>query len=372
MTRRYILFDALTPKQLLIAEALRRRIKELLNIEFIITTREYDAIEPLVKILSRENQIHVIGSYKDRKIDKVKSEAQRIIGIIDRLANLLNHNLEEHLLAGVSYPNPVEARIIYGLGKKLIVISDSPHSIYASTLSIPLANYLIYSWCIDRSEWKRYVLQHVELIPYQGFDELVWIRHIPETQSKSFIENLDLEEKSYVVIRPEEYKASYYMWKPDIDFWVRIALYLVEKLKLKVVMLPRYSDQEKSLKSKLSSYISGKSIIIPPKNLAIGPALAKHSLAVVSGGATMAREAAFYGVLGIITFPSKLQIDRCIIDMGFPLNYIGSPSEIVAEIKRYMRSRKDIESSNIKQKISMLKDLSEPVEMIIERLINNE
>jgi len=326
--RRVIWFDALTSKQLLIGASLKKYLAEK-GYEVILTAREYDVIRGLIDRLGIE--AYVFGGYADDLYEKLIVESERIIKALEILSK---HR--DYLIAGVSYPNPVEARVIYGVGKPFIVLSDSPHAKHPHRLTLPLARYLIYSKCIPEDAWREYTLPSLRLVSYDGFDELSWIRFLPEASSKKFIEELDLVEHNYVVLRPEEYKASYYEWGFDKDFWIRLSKKLVER-DLRVVILPRYSDQRNILLNELRGYIERKRIHIPDPRSAIGPSLVKYSLAVITGGGTMAREAALQGILGITTFPMNLHVDKCAEELGLPLFYVKNINKILDFIEMFSR-----------------------------------
>ncbi|MGC9010064.1 MAG: DUF354 domain-containing protein [Sulfolobales archaeon] len=356
--RKIIWFDALTSKQLLIGASLKKYLAER-GYETILTAREYDVIRGLVEKLGIEAVI--FGRYADDLYEKIVAESERMIHAVE----ILSRHREE-LIAGVSYPNPVEARVVYGIGKPYIVLSDSPHAKHPHRLTLPLAKYLVYSKCIPENAWREYTLPTLTLVAYDGFDELSWIKDLPEVSSRKYIEELDLDEYSYVVLRPEEYKASYYEWGFNRDFWVELSKRIIGK-RLRVVILPRYSDQKIVLSNDLREYIEKKMVVIPDPASAIGPALVKYSLAVVTGGGTMAREAALQGVLGITTFPTMLHVDKCVEELKLPLHYIRDINKICELIDEYIR---DIDRSKekIKTIVSMKKSPNEVIYGLLKEL----
>lgn len=344
-------FDALTPKQLLIGESLRRFL-ERYGIELLLTARDYDAIKGLSEAL-RINVI-LFGGYGEDLYEKLFYEGERI----SRSAQILSE-FRERVLGGVSYPNPVEARVLYGIGRDLIVLSDSPHARHPHRLSLPLASYLVFSECIPIESWKEHLHPGLSLEPYKGFDELSWFEELSEAFSKNFIENLDLEERNYIVLRPEEFKASYYEWGSKKDLWLKICEKILSR-GFKAVILPRYKDQREFFERNLRDQISRGLIVIPEPRQAIGPALIRYSAAVLTGGGTMAREAALQGVPGITTFPLRMDVDRCVEKLNLPLRYISEPEEILRFIDLISRDpdamRVDVREA--------LKDMKSPLPRI--------
>lgn len=316
-------FDALTSKQILIAASLKRFLQPH-GYEVLITARRYDAIEGIINTLGIEATI--VGGYGGNAYEKLREEVLRMGFLLDLISKRI-----DDLVAGISYPNPLEARIVYGLGRPLAILSDTPHSIHAHRLTVPLASFLIHSWCIDSNEWSQYLLPHTRLISYRGVDELSWILYLNEIHDVRHIKTLGLAEREYVVLRPEESKASYYTWGERWDLWIKISEDLVRR-GYKAVILPRYDDQRTYIEKKLRSHIERERIVIPPAERSIGPALAKHSLAVITGGGTMAREAALHGVPGVSLFPLELSIDRCLSSMGFPIKRASSFEEALEAV----------------------------------------
>lgn len=316
-------FDALTSKQILIALSLKRFLQPH-GYDVLVTGRRYDAIEGIVRALGVE--VPLVGGYGGDAYEKLREEVSRMGLLLEILSKRVSD-----LIAGISYPNPVEARIVYGLGKPLAILSDTPHSIHAHRLTVPLASFLIHSWCIDSAEWKQYLLPHTRLYSYRGVDELSWILYLEEIQDQRHIRSLGLSEREYVVIRPEETKASYYVWGDKWDLWIRISEDLIKR-GYKVVILPRYGDQRAYMEERLRNHIERERVVIPPVEKAIGPALAKHALTVITGGGTIAREAALYGVPGVTLFPLELSVDRCLSSLGLPIKRASSIEEIMGII----------------------------------------
>jgi len=349
-----IWFDALTSKQFLIAVSLKEYLGSR-GYDVIITSRSYDAIEGLRKSLGVD--AHIIGSHGSTPYEKLRSEIHRMISLLETLSGYL-----DEVVAGICYPNPAEARIVYGLGKPLIVLSDTPHSVHPHRLSLPLASYFVYSSCIDDREWSPYLLPHVRVIRYDGVDELSWIKHLERIHDKRYIKDLGLSEKEYIVLRPEESKASYYTWSSKKETWFEI----IEKalgLGIKIVYLPRYQDQRRIVENRYRGQIERGHLVIPP-NRAIGPALAKHSIAVITGGGTMAREAALYGVPGVSLFPLELSVDRCLASRGLPIYRAESPREAIDIVARALRDP----GEHAEKALNIVRTMKAPQEVIVDIL----
>jgi predicted glycosyltransferase len=348
---RVIWFDALTSKQLLIAASLKNYLSPR-GYDVIITSRRYDAIEGLVETLGIDAIL--IGGYAETLYEKLRIDIDRM----SRLLGVLHPRLND-LVAGVSYPNPAEARIIYGLGKPLIILSDTPHSIHVNRLTLPIASYLVYSECIEDIEWKPYLLPHTRVVRYPGVDELSWIFYLEDAHDARHIKRLGLEEKSYVVIRPEESKASYYRWGSMEETWFKL-IERILSMSLRIVFLPRYEDQRRAVENRYKGEIERERIVIPPPGKAIGPALAKHSVAVVTGGGTMAREAALYGVPGITFFPLELSVDKCLATRNAPIYRVEGIEKVIEIVGNAMRNPEE----NMENTRKAIQGMSPPQETI--------
>jgi predicted glycosyltransferase len=96
-----------------------------------------------------------------------------------------------------------------------------------------------------------------------------------------------------------------------------------------IVVLPRYKRQRLAYE-KLKSAIGNK--LIMPVNPLHGLTLIKHAVAVISFGATMAREAALLGTVGICAFSQKLYTDTY-LDDKYNYMHIQNIDDIVNVLK---------------------------------------
>jgi len=83
---------------------------------------------------------------------------------------------------------------------------------------------------------------------------------------------------------------------------------------------------------------------------------------VITGGATMAREAAFHGTLGISLFPGKLVINEVVEEMGFPLKNHVSPSEA------YELALKSLKEKTLYDVEKLLAELERPNEVVVKEV----
>jgi len=286
MTR--FLFDALTPKQARIAAILFQEGGKR-GVEVVITCRDYMHLADMLRIYGVPH--NCFGKYGVTPYEKLAFgiERQRQLAEVAKEVDGM-----------LSFPSPDAARVMFGLGKPVVILNDTPHATHVNRLTLPLSKALVAPSAIPQEAWAAYCPKRV--IQFDGVFEYMWIsRFLPD---EDVIRRLGLRRGGYVVFRPEEAHASYYRW----DF-ARLRLRLVEEFRRRgyvVVNLPRYPDQ----------VIEG---VVNLTEAVDHLQLAYFSAGVVTGGATMATEAALLGVPALSYFPGDYYIDAYLQKMGAPL-----------------------------------------------------
>jgi len=312
-------FDILTPKQAKLFGHMSLELKRR-GFDTVVTAREYDYTIPVLKSFGAE--FMVIGRYAVGLREKLLEEAKRIIELLHSVNDF------DALLA---FPNPVAARIAFGLGKAYIAFTDSPHSEAPSRLSLPLASAVIFSSCIPKSEIEKYVVKDKTLlVQFKGVDEVGWLKD--SFFDTNYIRKWGLEPHSYVIIRPPEVKASYYKYgNQDVHNFVIRIIELAIKSGYKVLYLPRYIDDS------IAKNFAIREFIVPSSEGVDGTKVAYYARAVISGGGTMAREAALLGTPGISIFPSELHVNKCVSEWGFPLWHLTDLAEAYITIRNILK-----------------------------------
>ena len=332
-----IWIDALTPKQARLAIAFYK-VLTAKGHKVIVTTREYDLTIHLFELESIR-PIAVGGHGKTR--------SEKLFKDIERMRRLTEIIVSENPELLVAYPSPSATRVAFGLNIPIILFSDTPHAIHASRLSIPLADILVHSSFIPRSRFKPYILEeYTREITYNGVEETEWIKAFkPSTEG---LEKLGLDPLEYIVVRGEEKYASYYTY--DINL-ARLAIELSKYVK--VVFIPRYREQEEEVRG-------NHNIVLLRPPVIDGCVLEYNSIAVITGGGTMAREAALLGVPGISLFPQQLDVDEALAKLGFPLYHLSDPRETMLFIRRIVRDP-DSWRINTEKLLEKLENPSKPL-----------
>ncbi len=332
--------DILTPKQALLFGTIAKKLTDI-GFKVYVTTRKYDYTMGVLDVLGVKYD--VIGAYGGKTLfGKLKADIKRMSTLIE----LIKDFSPNYLLA---YPNPSASRVAYGLGVSYIAFTDSPHSVHASRLSLPLASAVIFPKAIPINEIKAYTHPSTMLVPYDGVDEVLWLKEFKPKPEE--LRELGIEPYEYIIIRPAEIYASYY--KYSIDF-----TYLVKQLSkyFKILLLPRYKEDFNKYK--------GVSNVILPEKAVYGPNVIYHSLLVISGGATMTREAALLGIPAINLYPEELYVDTYIKSKGLPLFKVKS---LEKALNLALEISKDPKKYRVNS-LNILKAMEDPFTKLLEVL----
>jgi predicted glycosyltransferase len=309
---RYIWLDALTPKQARLSAALASKLTDR-GYKVFITARDYDyTVAVLRRFAPPSARLEVVGGYGGAtRQGKLKAELERSYGLVDTVSSLNPCML-------IAYPSPSATRVAFGLGIPVTILFDSPHAYHVNRLAATLADHIVYSDFIPRDQVVKYVLSSfTKLYSYHGVDELEYVMDYVIRSSSKPSNELNLEPLSYVVVRPAEYKAAYYesLKPPAIEVLVK---WLASK-GVKVVVFPRYEEQQIVFKSI-------NNVVIPSNAVDTLP-LIDEAIAVVTGGATLAREAALLGTPGLTLYPGEIAVSKALEDLGLPHFHLRSIEE---------------------------------------------
>ncbi len=338
--------DVMTPKQATMFGFIAKYLMERGH-KVLFTAREYESTVGAAQRLGIE--VRVVGRYAEGEpVDKVVADAEREEG----LARLVWGFRPDVLIA---YPDPPAAKVAYGLGISYIALTDSPHAVIPSRLSLPLARAVVFSSCIPLDAVRKYLIDGTSIIQYNGFDELSWVLRV--RPNESYVKGQGLEPGRYVIIRPHEFMATYYRGvRASVDPWA-LARFICGKMGMDVVIIPRYTAHVKKANLLREELGECAHVLLGHYD---GASLTGHAYAVITGGASMAREAALYGTPAAIYYPRKLYVDECIARHGFPLFWVRSDDEVKEFLAKAGGFRKDV--------AALLSELDDPAEVVAEVL----
>ncbi|MHA1397184.1 MAG: DUF354 domain-containing protein [Candidatus Heimdallarchaeaceae archaeon] len=350
-----IWFDALTAKDPLLFDAIAKELEEEGH-EIIFTCRNYDYVVSLFSLLGRE--VDVIGKHGGATLygkliagnERIRELAKYIKEIEDKKGKKPDFH--------ISFSSPESTRVAFGLAIPVININDSPHAKAVGKLTIPLSRYLVYSSCIKKERWYELGAIENQLQPYNGIDEVAWVKNF--VPSREPLEILGLEPTDrYLVGRPEESSASYMLnlRKADDTLLDYILKEIFKVYKGKAIIFPRYEKQKHKLKETF-----GEKVIIPEKALDT-LSLYYYSDLCITGGATMAREAAALGIPSISYFPKPLDVLEYINSIGIPLYNEYTLENAIKRGKQLILDTEKREEIKDKTK-QIIASLESPVEKI--------
>jgi len=182
------------------------------------------------------------------------------------------------------------ARISFGLRIGHVAVNDSPHSLVAGMLSLPLSKHLLTPWIIPYSAWSVFGLKRSQITRYRALDPAAWLKRSGPKEEKP------KGDRPTILVRLEESYAPYLIGADES--WPGRVLETVARHfgKYNLVALCRYDDQLRGVKAKFGGTYS-----VPDKAVD-GTNLIRGSDVFIGMGGTMTAEAALLGVPAISAF----------------------------------------------------------------------
>lgn len=339
--------EALTPKQAQLMIEAKKRLEEA-GWKTMITTRRHDYTLGIFRL--RGVKPIIIGSYGGGSLEgKLYSSLYRS----RRLLSLIS-NLDEKPKVHISFSSPDAVRVAFGLGIPIILLNDTPHSVYVNRLTLPLADKILIPRAIPKRAFT-YAVPENRLIQYEGVDEVAWIRRLKPNVNVLRKLRLTIKDK-IVIVRSEEVKASYYPKLAETPT-IKIISELYGRDEWKIIYFTRYPDQRKIISEEFPN-------IIIPRRAVDAPSLIAYSKLVITGGGTMAREGALLGVPSISLFPAKLHVNEWLKSRGFPIWHYREAEKAIGKIIEILENPEKfrINTSQILMK------LEDPTEILIKIL----
>lgn len=330
-------FDALTPKQLRIAKYVKQ-LAHSRGYDFFLTSREYDEMSAISKILSL-NPVY-IGRHGGSDL-KRKLEAS-----VERLVQLY-HTIEKlDVRYIVCHGSPEATRIGFGLRIPTININDSPHAEAVARLTVPLTTKLVSTDFIPERVWYRFGLPRGSLVKYHGIEAVMWIR-------REKIEPMELGlRRPIVLFRPEETKASY-MDRATTSSYLAPALRKAQKeMSFSLVVLPRYRDQRLKLQEELpDALVLGEQVE--------GLSLIASADVFIGAGGTMTWEAALLGKPTLAAFPKTLYVEKALKKLGL-LAHVDEAT-LTRKLRLLLKNLDKISANQKKLAEEVLRELEDPL-----------
>lgn len=307
-----------------------RRFLRKYHAPVLLTTRKKGSLVELLKAMIPDRELIVCGEWGVTDHEKLINFAERV-----RELTLL---IDEVSLA-ISKGSVEQARVAFGLGIPYVAMNDNdlpPHVV--TKLTFPLATISIVPECFRGPVYG-------ETLKFRGVFEVAHVSDYLEsgefTPSK-----LDLEEGGYLVVRDPPVGSHYLREAGPFE---RVLGKLRSDLKLPIVRVRREGFIELPEGNVVRASLDGLSLI-------------ERSAGVISGGGTMAREAALLGVPSISFFPRE---EPCVSDVLLKANLMAKagPENL---IELYIKLRRDWESGALKERASdFIRRCEDPVDIAI-------
>ena len=353
-----IWFDLVTPKSVLffipIIKEIERRQRRVL-----VTAREGEGYSEVVELL-RLYDIEFVnrGEFGGASLrDKLHASIERQKALmefvtlydIDRLVCLCSVDAN---------------RVAFGLGIPVVNFYDIPLSDYQENfkkalpqarLTLPLSSRVFKPFVVPDVIFQRFSLDEEYIYSYNFIDPLIWLHdfepNFDEVKKILSPYKLDLN-KPLVVIREEEYKASY------VDKQYPILYEALEDIQkafnCNVVIIPRYE----------SGYLKEKfpyAIVLEEK------VIIQHLLAYadlfIGGGGTLNTEACYFGTPTVSTRSFISHYDKYQIDQGL-MEWVSTKDELLLTCKRMIGKRYDDRAKKVFGKMSL--DIDKMVDVILD------
>jgi len=339
----------LTPKQIRffdpVAEELRAKGHQVLA-----TSRHYREVEEMATLIGIK--LHFVGSRGGKDTyDQLKAS-------IDRISSLLPIVVDFRPDVAVSAASSDCARIAFGLRIRHVAVNDSPHSVIAGKLALPLSCHLLTPWIIPYSAWSPFGLKRNEITRYRALDPVAWLKRPRYTRDSHSEGNGE----PTILVRLEESYAPYMIGTNDS--WPSMVLdKLASEFKgYNLVALCRYQDQLESVKREF-----GHAYRVPERAMD-GLSLIKGSDVFVGMGGTMTTEAALLGVPTVSAYQgSNLYTERYLLSKKLLLK-TQSLETMVRFVRKSLRSDYKSRCSRIAK--TVLDSMEDPVEVVVAYLLS--
>jgi len=306
-----IWFDLVTPKSVMFFKNIIKLL-EIKGKEVLVTAREGFGYTEIVELLRLHDiAFHTVGEFGGAKLeDKLKAS-------IDRQFALMEFIREKNVEKLVCLCSVDANRVAFGLAIPIYNFYDIPLSDYTSNfkkalpqarLTLPLSAKAFRPYMVPCDIFERFSLEKDQIFEYHFLDVLVWLAEfVPDRRYYNEVlrrYELDIK-KPTIVVREEEYKASYVMKKyPILYEGLEI---LKDKIDANIIAIPRYEPEPLQELLPFACVLKEKMVV-------------QHLLAYadlfIGGGGTLNSEACYFGTPTISTRSFISHYDKLLIDEG--------------------------------------------------------
>lgn len=353
-----IWFDLVTPKSVLFFTPIIRAIEKKGH-KTLITTRSGEGYSEIIELLKLYNL-----DYVDRGVFGGACLADKLSASIERQKALMEYISIFNVKKLVSLCSVDANRVAFGLGIPVINFYDIPLSDYRADfrkalpqarLTLPLSDKVFKPFVVPDEIFMRFSLEKHQIYEYGFIDPVIWLNdfkpdfeYVKEIFKKY---NIDVN-KPYILVREEEYKASYVDKKYPILY--ESINPIREKTDANIIFIPRYeSDYLK--KEFPDCYVLEEKVII--QHL-----LAYASLFIGGGGGTLNTESCYFGTPTISTRSFVSHYDKYQIDNGLMV-WVTDKNELIDNVLKMFGNRYEDRARDVFSKMTV--NLNEIIEVIL-------
>lgn len=316
-------FDLVTPKSVLFFKPFIDEIKSR-NRKVLVTAREGDGYTEVVDLLNLYGIEFVNrGTFGGASLgDKLKASIHRQL--------LLMEFIEDHDIDRLVCLCSVDAnRVAFGLGIPIVNFYDIPLSDYEANfkralpqarLTIPLSSRAFRPFMVPQEIFERFCLEGDQIYSYDFLDVVAWLKEFKASRDmyRAMLSSLGCDlKKPTVVIREEEFKASYVQKKYPILY--EALPVIQERLDANFIIIPRYEPEPIKEIFPFAKVLDEKMVI-------------QHLLAFcdlfIGGGGTINSESCYFGTPTISTRSFISHYDKMLIDKGL-MEKVDSKEDLI-------------------------------------------
>ena len=325
--KKYIWFDLVTPKSVLFFNPIIKKLKNK-NKKILITAREGQDYKEVVELLKLYNL-----EFINRGIFGGGNLKDKLHASINRQKELMEFITKFNIEKLVCLSSVDAVRIAFGLGIPVYNFYDIPLSDYKTNfkkalpqarLTIPLSTKMFKPFVVPDEIILRFGLEKEQIIEYSFIDPLIWLKEFKFDKNyiSDFYKKYKIDRNKFtVVIREEEYKASYVNKK--YPFLYEILPEIYKRFNANIIIIPRY--ESKYLKKEFPfAYVIDEKIILQH--------LLKDVDLFIGGGGTINTESCFLGTPTISTRSFISHYDKWQIDNGLMV-WTNNKEELLKYVK---------------------------------------
>jgi len=304
--------------------------------DVLVTAREGQGYKEVVELLNLYDIDFINRGYFGGANlgDKLKASIHRQLALMEYIEKM-------NITKLVCLCSVDANRVAFGLGMPIINFYDIPLSDHKANfkkalpqarLTLPLSTKAFRPYMVPQNIFERFSLEAEQIFSYQFLDVVAWLHDFEPSRRfyDDFIISHGLDpEKRTVVVREEEFKASYVMKKYPV-------LYeglekLQKELDVNIVIIPRYEPEPLVDLFPYACIIKEKMIV-------------QHLLAFcdlfIGGGGTLNSEACYFGTPTISTRSFVSHYDKLLIDYKL-MEKIDTVDELISVSSEIIARRND-------------------------------